>query len=265
MGCMHTLALKLIVIPTLIGVISLVGRRWGPGVSGWLVGLPLTSGPVALFLALDQGPAFAAHASLAILAGGISVAAFCLIYSWLASRFRWPLSVVASWLGFLGSTWALQYVTLPLIPLFVGVIAFLALALALFPRTTSHAESTPTPWWDIPARMLLATAFVVALTAVAPALGPRLSGLLAPFPIYVTILGVFTHHFQGAATTVRLLRGVVLGLFAFAAFFLVVGALVDRASVVVTFASATLVALAVQGASLWALNGRRPAKRGHVA
>jgi hypothetical protein len=36
---MDTLALKLVLTPTLIGAASLAGRRWGPAVSGWLVGL----------------------------------------------------------------------------------------------------------------------------------------------------------------------------------------------------------------------------------
>jgi hypothetical protein len=58
------LALKLVLTPALIGVVSLAGRRWGPGVSGWLVGFPLTSGPVAFFLALDHGVRFAAAAAV---------------------------------------------------------------------------------------------------------------------------------------------------------------------------------------------------------
>jgi hypothetical protein len=43
---METLLLKLIVAPLLIGAASLAGRRWGETVSGWFIGLPLTSGPV---------------------------------------------------------------------------------------------------------------------------------------------------------------------------------------------------------------------------
>jgi hypothetical protein len=54
-----TLVLKLVLTPLLIGAASLAGRRWGPAIAGWLVGLPLTSAPVALFLALDLGIGFA--------------------------------------------------------------------------------------------------------------------------------------------------------------------------------------------------------------
>jgi len=49
------LALKLVLTPALIAIATLAGRRFGPSISGWLVGLPFTSGPVSLFLALEQG------------------------------------------------------------------------------------------------------------------------------------------------------------------------------------------------------------------
>ena len=52
--------LKLVARPALILLASLAGRRWGETVGGWFVGLPLTSGPVVFFLALEQGIGFAA-------------------------------------------------------------------------------------------------------------------------------------------------------------------------------------------------------------
>jgi hypothetical protein len=81
-----SLALKLVLTPVLIGAASLAGRRWGSVVSGWLVGIPFTSAPVAFFLALDPGPRFAAAAAAGIMAGAISQVAFCLVYSWTARR-----------------------------------------------------------------------------------------------------------------------------------------------------------------------------------
>jgi hypothetical protein len=47
----------------------------------------------------------------------------------------------------------------------------------------------------------------------------------------------------------EVLRGLLLGLFAFAAFFVVLGMLIERASVAVAFAAAIVSALAVQAVS----------------
>lgn len=257
---MHSLALKLMLTPTLIAAVSLAGRRWGPGVSGWLVGLPLTSGPVALFLALDQGSAFAADAARGILAGSISIAAFCLVYGRLSVRWGWQGTVTVSWLVFLASTWALQRVTLALPMLFLAIIVVLAFVLIVLPDTPGSRVSVPSPWWDIPARVVLATAFVLALTGLAPVLGPQLSGLLAPFPIFASILAVFTHRLYGSGAAARLIRGIVLGLFAFVGFFLVLAVLIQRAGIGAAFLIATVVALVVQGASLWLLQRRALAR-----
>ena len=60
----------------LVGGASLAGRRLGHQVGGWLVALPLTSGPVAFFLASDQGASFAAGAAVGMLAATASQVAW---------------------------------------------------------------------------------------------------------------------------------------------------------------------------------------------
>src|SRR5512146_1588531 len=83
---MATLALKLVLTPVLIGGASLAGRRWGGAVSGWLVALPLTSGPVAAFLVAEHGAPFGARSAVGSLSGVAAEAAFCLGYAWSAQR-----------------------------------------------------------------------------------------------------------------------------------------------------------------------------------
>jgi hypothetical protein len=250
-----SLALKLVLTPMLVGTASLAGRRWGPAVSGWLVGLPLTSAPIAFFLALNHGVAFAAAVAVGTLSGTISQAAFCVTYGWLAWRWGWLRTVSASCLAFVVSTVVLQSLTLPPVPLFLTVVAALVVALRLMPERTETSATMvgPLPRWDIPTRMVVATVFVLLLTGVAPILGPRLTGLLAPFPLYAAVLTVFAHHLQGAAPAAQVLRGLLLGLFAFAGFFLMLAALIERLGIIPAFATAIAVALVLQATSLWAL------------
>ena len=258
---MNLLFLKALLTPSLIGLVSVAGRRWGPAVSGLLVGLPLTSGPVLLILALQNGTAFAADTARGIIFGTISVAIFCLTYAWAALRWGWPGALLASWLVFLAATALLQLATLPLALAFAFCVVVAAVALALFPRVPDNSAKetvvvTP-PFWDIPARMAVATVFVLLLTGVAPQLGPHLTGLLAPFPIFGTVLATFTHAQAGTAAALRLLRGLLVGLLSFASFFLVAGTLIVPAGILPAFVAAIIATVAVQGASQWVFARRR--------
>ncbi|QBD76614.1 hypothetical protein EPA93_11610 [Ktedonosporobacter rubrisoli] len=247
---MSMLLLKLIAAPLLIGIASVAGRRWGPAVSGWLVGLPFTSGPVIFFLALDHGRAFGTAAAIGTLTGTISQAAFSLTYAWLAFTGRWPLALGGSCLAFLLATFALQYFTLPVLPLYLLILVVIVATLLLLPRTSSALVARAPARWDIPLRMLIATVFVLALTTLAPLLGPQLSGLLTPFPLYATILSVFAHSTQGPGASANVLRGLQFGLFAFITFFLVLALLIQQGSLGLAFLIATACALIVQACML---------------
>ena len=248
---MDALLVKLVLTPVLVGAASLAGRRWGGSVGGWLVGIPFTSGPIALFLALDQGAHFAADAATGVLAGTVSQAAFALAYQWVATRATWPLSLGAAAGAFFALTALLDWARPGLLLSLALALASLVVAIFLMPRRMQPGgDAASMPWWDIPARMVVATAFVVALTEAAPALGSRLAGLLAPFPLYATVLSVFAHRLQGAGAAIAVLRGLLLGLFAFTSFFLCVAALLVPAGVAVAFAVALVAALGVQMVSL---------------
>jgi hypothetical protein len=224
-------------------------------VSGWLVGLPFTSAPIAFFLARDEGLGFAATAAAGTMAGAASQAGFCVAYAWAARRAHWPTALLAGCAVFALCTVMLDAMPDVALPAQAAVaFAVLLAALWLAPRVERTEMATaPLPRWDLPVRMALATVFVLALTAVAAALGPRLTGLLAPFPLYAAILTVFAHAILGPAAAVDVLRGLLVGLFAFAAFFLVLAATLEGAGMLAAFSAALLTALAVQVASLWAL------------
>lgn len=255
---MDSLVLKLVLTPLLIVTATLVGRRWGPSVSGWLIGLPFTSGPVTFFLALDHGAAFATAAAAGTLVGTLSECVFCLTYAWVSRHQSWPLTLAASALAFGVATAGLQHVALPVLPAFVVVLAALLVSLRLMPNVPSeHKEAVTVPRWDLPVRAGVATAFVVVLTAVAPALGPRLTGLVAPFPLFASILALFAHQQQGSEAAVLVMRGLLVGLFGFASFFFVLAITLSSRGIALAFGLATLAALAVQGMTLVFVRAQR--------
>jgi hypothetical protein len=244
-------ALKLLLSPLLIGLVSLAGRRWGPSIGGWLVGLPLTSGPVVFLLALDQGTTFAANAAQGTLLGLISVGSFCLVYCWCSFRLNWLGSLLSGWLAFFLSTAILEGVHLTLLLTFACVIAFTALVLALLPRQRKQLSILAAPSWETPLRMVMAATFVLLITGISGILGPQLSGLLTPFPMFASILGAFTHRFQGAEAARQSLSGVVIGSFTSAIFLLAVAGTIERGGIVIAFTLALLASLLTHSASLW--------------
>lgn len=222
---------------------------------GWLVGLPLTSAPIAFFLARDHGLAFAAAAAVGIMAGTVSQAVFALAYARTAMRASWPLALAAGATAFALSSLTLQRLPLPLAPLTVAAAAALVVTKRLMPAGAAAplAAASPLPWWDVPARMVVTTGFVLLLTGVATHLGARLTGLVTPFPIYAAILVVFTHALEGPARAAGVLHGLLLGLYGFVGFFCVLAALLERVGIAIAFTAAAAVALAIQGAALMAL------------
>ena len=256
---MNTLLLKLVITPVLIGTASLAGRRWGHSISGWLVALPLTTGPITFFLALTHGPAFAVTSASGTLAGGFSQAAFVLCYARLAAHWKWLPTLGASILIFAVITAALQKLTFPLVPLCLLVFLAFTLAIRLLPNTVRSAALTDSlpARWDIPLRMLIATVFVVLITGLAPAFGPRLTGLLAPFPIFTATLAAFAHHQYGLDAAVNVLRGLLMGLFSFASFFFVLAIMLQPAGLLPAFTVAILVVIVLQSISFWRLHRRQ--------
>jgi len=254
---MTLLILKVTLTPLLIAAATLAARRWGPAVGGWFAGLPLTSGPVSVFLAVEQTPAFAASAARGTLLGLIAVASFCVAYARSAKRSAWVRPTTLG-LGFYSLvTWALLLSSFGLFVSTLLVLSVLGVALMALGVPSSVDSGVPAPRWDLPVRMATATVMVLLITGAASSLGPEWSGLLSPFPVFACVMAIFSHRNGGAGAAHRLLRGVILGSFAFASFFVVVGLLVQRLSLVFAYAVATSVALAVNGFSLAALLRRR--------
>jgi len=259
---MGTIALKLTLTPVLILAASLAGRRWGQTVGGWLVALPLTTGPVTFFLAMEQGTGFAARAAEGALAGAAAEACFCLAFG-AATDHGAAIAFLAGSLAFIAVGIPIGAARLGLPLAAMVTIASLALALRLLPgRTAAGAEAVRLPVWDLPARMAVATALVLGITSAAPLLGPRLSGLIATFPVFGAVLGIFAMRQQGAAAARQVMRGVLAGLFSFAAFFLALGLSIERLGIALGFVTAGLVAVAVQACSFWVLRNRGFLARG---
>lgn len=251
---MSIFILKLILAPLIIGSASLAGRKWGASISGWLVGLPLTSGPVVFFLALSHNREFVFESIQGVLSGLFSIVAFSLAYAWSAKKLTWLISFTLSVMAFFSVTLIFQNISLPFLTIFIYDIIVILFSVILMPKS-GNSKSTATPSkWDIPSRIIIGTSFIILITAIAPYIGARLTGVLTMIPLYVSILTIFAHRHDGGDSAINVLRGLTYGLFAFASFYLTLGLLILDSSLSVAFLSALFAALCTQGITLLILN-----------
>jgi hypothetical protein len=237
------LVLKLSLVPLLIYLVTLAGRRWGPAVAGWLSAFPIVAGPILFALTLEQGAAFAARAAEGTLLAVLAILVFSLAYAWASARCGVAGSMALALLAWAGSVAVLQATPLPPGLAFVVVWCALLLTFRLFPSAPGSAPGTRRN--DLPWRMLAGAVLVLAVTAGAAHLGARLSGFFAMFPVMSTVLVGFAHAGSGRGSAVALLRGMVVGYFGFAVFCVALAMQLREGAVGAAFALALGCALVV--------------------
>lgn len=248
--------LKLTMVPALIATVTLAGRRWGPAVAGWLSAFPVIAGPILLFMGLEQGAAFTATAAAGTLTAVLANLAFGIAYAHAAARrHSWPISLVTGWAAYaLLVTGLSTGALLPMACMATVVLIALGLAPLLYPTPSAATPAAPQRSKnDLWLRMLAATVLTGMVTHLAPRLGPALSGMLAMFPVMGSVLAAFTHRHEGATATIRLLKGMVLGYYAFSAFCTVLAITLPSWPLASSFAVALATALSIQVISRLAL------------
>lgn len=94
---MTVFAVRLLLAPCFVVLVSLVARRFGVRVGGIVAGLPVIAGPVLLVLALQHGSSFAGRAAVGVLLGMVGLAAFVLAYIAAARWVSWPGALAAGY------------------------------------------------------------------------------------------------------------------------------------------------------------------------
>ena len=240
-----TALIKLTLIPLVIWLASLAGRRWGHATTGWITGLPLIAGPIFLFLAYDQGPEFAADAARAALTNTPAAILHCVVFANTARRFGWLASLAAGIACFAAVGLVLLHIPLPLWAGLALCSATLWLSNKLMPRAApSSAGAVVIPRSEIVVRMIAALLLAALITLGAPLFGPAYSGLLLTFPISGSIIPAFTRALHGPEATIRMLGGFIGGMIAFMLFIFSFGLGLGYLDVAIAFIVAVGVALA---------------------
>ncbi|HEY9713067.1 MAG TPA: hypothetical protein V6C72_06335 [Chroococcales cyanobacterium] len=259
--------LKVAIAPLLIGTVSIIERRYGPKLAGLFIGLPLTSGPISLFLASEQGEQFSSHAALGTMIGIAGCGAFCVGYALACSKRASCLwSLVSAFVAFAllvsavpPSLCALNTV-LPASALTLLVSWLVVERLGKADTATlPTAQTKNKPAWDLPLRMSIATATIVILTLIADRLGAQMSGVLSSFPVLSAVLVGFSHMNAGHTAAVVMIRGLAVGCFSALAFFAAVALLLSHLPILFTYSLASAVALTLGAGIMKFTQAEKPA------
>lgn len=242
---MQLLLIKLFLTPVLMLAVSWAARRWGPRLGGLLAGLPLTSGPISVYLYAEQGPHFAAAAAANSILSLTPVALFSVVYARLSGHRQVVTCTLGSFGVFLLSLYFLQKSGFSFWLSWITGFLAISLGLMLIPNQVSANFRVHYPRWDLPARVFSATAMVLTITFSASVLGSQWSGLLSPIPVLAWPLCVFVHHQQGSDGARAVLRGILEGAYGVLIFYTIVAEGLGHLSPIFVYAAAILASLLV--------------------
>lgn len=218
---MDTFWFKILAMPTVIALVTMASRKWGNVVGGVIAGMPWVGGAILFFIALEQGAVFAVNAIPGALVGLICWLSFCSAYMIAGQHFKAFSSLLIGIAAFLLPGCILMNFT-PFFPAevwFVILLIMIGITIRYFPKVKGDDIGLSRKIkFDIPLRMIMITAFVVALTYFANLLGPTWSGILTPFPVMTATLAVFVHIGQGMHQVRLTLVGMFTGVVGFATF-----------------------------------------------
>ncbi|MBM4212852.1 MAG: hypothetical protein FJ179_03945 [Gammaproteobacteria bacterium] len=254
MDAPDTLLLKIVMVPALVAAVTLLGRRYGQGVGGWLGSFPIVAGPVLFVLAYENGVEFGARAAEAALLAIAPAMLFYVLYGRLALRHGWPQAASLSVLAWLLVMVALGALNVPLV---ISVLLVLvALGGSGWALTKLVAKATPTAAatqishrFELPARMLTGAVVTLVTSELGKLGGAAIGGYASLFPSIGLVVAAFNHAQSGPTAAVRFLHGMTRGMWSVGSFCLALAFALPAFGLALGFGAAVLVALATHALS----------------
>jgi hypothetical protein len=216
-----SLLLKMIITAGFVAVATLVAERSGPLVGGLIATLPISAGPVYVFLALDHSTGFLAESAVSSLAINPVIAAFALAYAFLAQRRGRVVSILAAlalWLVLALIVHAFSWTAVT--ACIFNIVTLPVCLLLARPLREATIPRLPTRWTDIVARGVSVALLVAIVVLISSHVGPGATGILALFPIVMTSIMFILHGRVGGKAAAAVMASSVTGLIGLALAFL---------------------------------------------
>ncbi len=201
-----TLALRMAVTAAFVVTASVITERSGPVIGALVATLPISAGPSYVFLSLDHDAAFIAEGALASLPINAVTVFMGLTYVVLAQRRTALVScggAVAVWITLASIVRAVPWTL-------AGGLAANAIAYAICVPLLQRFRHVKMPlftrrWYDIPLRASLVATLVATVVTLSGWVGPKVSGVIALFPVVFTSMMLILHPRIGGAATAAVL------------------------------------------------------------
>jgi hypothetical protein len=212
-----TLGFRMAITAAFVVTASVITERSGPVIGALVATLPISAGPSYVFLALDHDTAFIAESALASLPINAATIFLGLTYAVLAQRHGAPVSAaaaVAVWIALASIMRMFQWSLTG--GLIVNAITF-AICVPLLQRYR-HIKKMPLitrRWYDIPLRASLVATLVATVVTLSGWVGPRISGVIALFPVVFTSMMLILHPRIGGPPTAAVIANGAWGMMGF--------------------------------------------------
>jgi len=198
-------------------VATVIAERVGPLLGGLVAALPISAGPVYVFLALDHDAHFIAQGAVASLIINAVNAIFAVMYARTAQTESRAVSMGRAFLVWLvlaafvhGTNWTFASAAM------VNVIVFGVCLVLVRPLRHAQLKGFRPQWTDLALRAGLVALLVGAVVTFSVQLGSQGSGMHAVFPVVLLSMMFILHNRVGGPASAAVMANAVLGLVGFA-------------------------------------------------
>lgn len=237
------LLLKIVAAAAIVIAASRATERAGPFVGAMIATLPVSTGPVYAFLAIDHGAQFISGSARISVASTAAIVAFVAAHALAAQRFATAASLAFATLAWLAVALFLQlrdWSFIEACTIYAGSFVLAIRGLRGFGGVT-QTRPVPRARFDLALRAALVSCVVIATTFAGNALGHSAAGVLATYPVVFTCLILILQPRCGGPFTASVLVNGLKGLVGFG----VALAVLHLAAARMSAAPALLLALAV--------------------
>lgn len=208
-----TLIVRMAVTAAFLLAATVTAERAGPLVGGLVATLPISAGPVYIFLAIDHGAHFIGASALgSLVSNGINIV-FALTYALLAQRRSLAVSLSGAFSVWIVASSLTHFVSWTLPAAIVFNVAVLGMSLWLS-SALRHVRSPQVKarWHDFVMRAAMVALLVGIVVTLSYHIGPTASGNLAVFPIVLSSIIIILHRRVGGPATAAVMANAVIGL-----------------------------------------------------